>query len=91
MASNDRSRRVLQALRAMRGKSPSMEDEPEAPEEAPPAPDMDPAEVVPGEPSAEVNGIYSGPEDSETVRKLRKVKTRKSIDDDLNTLWPSLK
>lgn len=81
----DRARRVLSALKAIKaGGTPDLATEEEVPADAEMAPadlgiDAD-AAFRPGQAPVEIAGINA---ESPTQRKLRKVKVRKSVDDDL--------
>jgi hypothetical protein len=88
--SKDRARRVLSALKAIKaGGTPDLATEEEVPadaEMAPPDLGLDPdAAFQPGQAPVEIAGINAAPTESETQRKLRKVKVRRSVDDDMPT------
>lgn len=82
-STKDRSRRLLQALKVLKASdAPAPEDD-----EAPDDPEAPPVEFEPGAPSVEVAGI-NAPGDSPVQRKLKKAKVRKSVDEEMEALWP---
>ena len=85
--STGRNARLLKTLKELRNaSSPALDEEPMPPEtgtpEVPP-----PTEEDPGQPSQEALGLYAP--DTETQRRLKRAKARRSVDDDLEALWPS--